>query len=123
MIERLLAAEQALDGGQVEVAERLFGQVAAADPRNAIAVVGLARTAQRRGEIPDALAHARRALEIDPDDAAAQRLVAELSAAPRTGAQEPAAAAAPVGPASGALRSSRRGGFLARLRRLILGRD
>ena len=112
MIERLLTADRALADGQVEVAERLFGQVAAADPRNAIAVVGLARCARQRGDLGGAEAYARRALEIDPDDVAARLLVEELAAAAPT----PASAPAPAPPA-------RRGGLVAWLRRRILGRD
>jgi tetratricopeptide (TPR) repeat protein len=80
MIERLLAAEAALDRAELDVAGRLFGQVADADPRNAIAVVGLARLALRRGAREEARDLARRALDIDPDEAAAQRLLAELDA-------------------------------------------
>jgi uncharacterized protein HemY len=86
MIERLLAADAALERGDIDVAGRLFAQVAEADPRNAIAVVGLARIAVRRGAPDEARALARRALEIDADEAAARRLLAELEApaAPRS---------------------------------------
>jgi uncharacterized protein HemY len=80
MIERLLAAEAALERADIEVAGRLFGQVADADPRNAIAVVGLARVALRRDEREAARELARRALAIDPQEAAANRLLAELDA-------------------------------------------
>ena len=93
MIERLLAADAALDRGEIEVASRLFSQVADADPRNAIAVVGLARVAQRRSMPGEARALAHRALEIDPDEAAARRLLAELDAA-----EASAAAAVPPAP-------------------------
>jgi tetratricopeptide (TPR) repeat protein len=82
VIERLLAAEAALDRDELDIAERLFGQVSRADERNAIAVVGLGRVAARRGRHDDARALMERALAIDPDEAAAQRLLAELDAAP-----------------------------------------
>jgi tetratricopeptide (TPR) repeat protein len=78
MIELLLLAEGLLAQGEHDRAEHLFAQVAAADPRNAIAVVGLARVAQARGDVPAALEIARRALVIDPEDVAARRLVGEL---------------------------------------------
>lgn len=80
MIERLLAAEGALARDEVDHAERLYGQVAEADPRNAIALVGLARVAARRGDRDGARGHAERALAIDPEEAAARRLLLELSA-------------------------------------------
>lgn len=86
MIERLLAADAALERGDLEVADRLFAQVAEADPRNAIAVVGLAGVAARRRAFELARELARRALDIDPDEAAARRLLdaleARLAAAP-----------------------------------------
>lgn len=78
MIERLLAAESALDEGELEAASRLFAQVAEADPRNAMAVVGLARIAMRDGREDEARELLARALAIDPDEAAAQRLIREL---------------------------------------------
>ncbi len=80
MIERLLAAQAALDRDDIDVAQRLFTQVADADPRNAIAVVGLARVAARRQAPDEARALARRALDIDPEEAAARRLLDELQA-------------------------------------------
>ena len=80
MIEVLLVAERLMAEGAFDRAERLFGQVADADPRNAIAVAGLARVALARGDRPRALECARRALAIDPDEAAAARLVGELEA-------------------------------------------
>jgi thioredoxin-like negative regulator of GroEL len=82
MIERLLAAERALAEGQLDHAERLFRQIADADERNAIAVVGLAEVALARGDPAAAEALATRALAIDPDDAAAARF---LAAAPAPG--------------------------------------
>ena len=79
MIERLLAAEGALARDELDHAQRLFGQVAEADPRNAIAVVGLARVLARRGDIDAARELVAHALEIDPDEAAARRLLDELN--------------------------------------------
>lgn len=78
MIELLLEAERAMSLGRTDQAERLFRQAADADPRNSIAVVGLARVALEHGDETGALALARRALEIDADNPAAQRLADRL---------------------------------------------
>lgn len=141
MIERLLAAERALEAGQDEVAERLFAQVAAADPRNAIAVVGLARVALERGDQLATYLLARKALALDPDNPAASHLAMRmgeqlamrgeaLPATPAPGSEarrpaegmvEPALAAAPDRPSAAragpAERKTRRPGLLDRWRR------
>lgn len=79
MIERLLEAERALAVGLVDQAERLYTTAAEADPRNAIAVVGLAKIALERGDDERALMLGQRALEIDPENVAARRLVDRLN--------------------------------------------
>jgi hypothetical protein len=78
VIELLLQAERALSMGMVDQAERMYRQAAGADPRNSIAVVGLARVALERADDAEALRQARRALAIDPQNVAAVRLAARL---------------------------------------------
>jgi tetratricopeptide (TPR) repeat protein len=79
MIELLLQAEQALSLRLLDQAEQLYGRTLAADPRNAIAIVGLGRVALERGDDGRAYALARRALEIDPANASADRLARRLA--------------------------------------------
>jgi tetratricopeptide (TPR) repeat protein len=114
VIELLLQAERALEMGRIDAAENLYHQVADNDPRNAIAVVGLARVALERGDETSALGLARRALVIDPENAAAGRMVARLEEVlayrgealpPRTEA-EPAPAEVATAPAEVAAEAS-----------------
>jgi tetratricopeptide (TPR) repeat protein len=79
MIEALLQAERLLVHGMVDQAERIYATALEQDPMNAIAVVGLARVALERGDDELAYQHARRALELDPQNAAAARLDARLA--------------------------------------------
>ena len=105
MIEPLLQAERLLLHGMVDQAELIYRRIAEQDPRNSIAVVGLARIALERGDDQAALAHARAALSIDPQNDAAVRLEARLSevAAVRRGAgQERPAEGVPPWSSSGA---------------------
>ena len=78
MIEILLQAERALSMGMLDQAERMYRQAADADPRNSIAVVGLARVALERGDEPAAWRFSKEALEIDPENVAASRLAERL---------------------------------------------
>jgi thioredoxin-like negative regulator of GroEL len=120
MIERLLAAEGALQRDELDHAQRLFGGVVEADPRNAIAVVGLARVLARRGDTDAARALVAHALEIDPDEAAARRLLDELDRRPvpePEGAPEASRAAAPPPAEPEAVRAA--GGLIGWLRRLF----
>jgi thioredoxin-like negative regulator of GroEL len=84
VIELLLEAERALSFGRVDEAERLYRQVAAADPANSIAVVGLARVALEHADDAGAYLLARKALTIDSENEAAQRLVIRLDEVMRT---------------------------------------
>jgi len=79
MIEMMLEAERALAVGLLDHAERLYSHVAAADPRNAIAVVGLARAALERDDEPGAYLLARRALILDADNPAASHLAQRIA--------------------------------------------
>lgn len=117
MIERLLAAERALAEGQLDQAERLFAQVAEADERNAIAVVGLAEVARARGDEPAATELLARALAIDPEEAAAARLLAATvpGAAGPAAAGPAAAAPAEAAPATSPSFAARLAGWLRRL--------
>ena len=100
MIELILQAERALAVGQLDQAERLYRQAAEADPRNSIAVVGLARVALDRGDDRGAYTLARQALDIDPENAAAQRLADRLDEVMRFRGEEPPAPEAAAPPAS-----------------------
>ena len=89
MIELLLQAERAMSVGQLDQAERLYRQAADADPRNSIAVVGLARVALERSDDASALTLARRALAIDPENIAAGRMAELLEEVIRYRGDEP----------------------------------
>jgi hypothetical protein len=104
----------------VDQADAIYRRVAEQDPRNAIAVVGMARCALARGEDQEAYRLAARALDIDPENDMARRMTARMAevltyrgetlptaattttaAPPATPAsQAPGAPAAPVAPAS-----------------------
>ncbi|HEX5825024.1 MAG TPA: hypothetical protein VFY18_11255 [Candidatus Limnocylindrales bacterium] len=120
MIELMLEAERALAVGLLDQAEGLYARVVAADPRNAIAVVGLARVALERDDQRGAYVLARRALALDPDNPMAShmaRRMAEIMAGrgevPPAGPEVTAATGETAEPAS----EPARPGLFERLRR------
>jgi Flp pilus assembly protein TadD len=79
MIELMLEAERAMGIGLIDNAERMYRQVVAIDPRNSIAVTGLARIALERGDQRAAYTFARQALAIDPENPIASHLAMRMA--------------------------------------------
>ena len=79
MIEQLLHADRLLTVDQVAQARELYARVAALDPGNAIAVVGLARCALADGDDRGAYELAAQALRIDPENDMARRMEARMA--------------------------------------------
>jgi Flp pilus assembly protein TadD len=106
MIELMLEAERAMGIGLLDNAERLYRQVVAIDPKNSIAVTGLARVALERGDQRGAYTFARRALALDPDNPMASHLSQRMAEQMRNRGEAlpdeppPSAASAAGGPAA-----------------------
>jgi Flp pilus assembly protein TadD len=111
MIEMMLEAERAMGIGLIDNAERLYRQVVAIDPKNSIAVTGLARVALERGDQRGAYTFARRALALDADNPVAGHLAMRMAEQMRNRGEalpdEPAVAGEPSAdgqPGAGAVR-------------------
>jgi hypothetical protein len=78
MFELLLQADEALAQGKLDQADRLYSQLVALDPRNAMAVAGLAHISLERGDDDMARNLAERALELDPEAVLASRVIMAL---------------------------------------------
>jgi tetratricopeptide (TPR) repeat protein len=65
-------AYAALQAGQTDEAQRLYGQLAAAEPRNIGALLGLAAIATQRGQADEAVRRYVQILELEPRHALAQ---------------------------------------------------
>ena len=101
MIELMLEAERAMGIGLIDNAERLYRQVVEVDPRNSIAVTGLARVALERGDQRGAYTFARRALSLDPENPVAGHLAMRMAEQMRNRGEalpddDPPAASAPA---------------------------
>ncbi len=99
MIELLLQADRLLTVDMVDQADAIYRRVSEQDPRNAIAVVGLARCALARGHDQEAYRLAAHAHELDPDDDMARRMTARMAEI-LAYRGEPVDPAPPTGPAA-----------------------
>ena len=77
--ERLLQADRLLIVGLIDQAQRIYREVAAAEPRNLQALVGLANCQVEQGDLRGGYRLALQVLEIDRMNSVALRMEARLS--------------------------------------------
>ncbi len=80
-----------IETGELGAAQEELKRVLSAAPENLAAIKGLADIHRRRGELPEALAHYRRALEFAPHDLDLEQLVSRIvrELEPAAGQPEP----------------------------------
>ena len=78
MFELLLQADKSMSDGLLDQAERTYWQLIELDPTNAIAVACVARISLKRGDGRLARTFADRAIDIDPDNIVARKVIHAL---------------------------------------------
>jgi tetratricopeptide (TPR) repeat protein len=76
--EELAAARQAARNGDPEAAIRAYQNAIAASPDSAFLYRELAAVERQQGQVPTAIAHLRKAIELDPGDAASLVMLGDL---------------------------------------------
>ncbi|MFN8623257.1 MAG: hypothetical protein U0869_21170 [Chloroflexota bacterium] len=100
--EELLKAERLLTVDLVDPADAIYRRIAAAEPRNADAIVGMARCALARGDDHEAYRLAARAHAMDPGHDMARRMEARMAEILRTRGEVPGKGPGGTAPAPGA---------------------
>lgn len=81
--QQIASARKAADAGQFEEARRAYLSAIASSPQSAFLYRELAGVDRRAGDLASALVHAEQAVTLDPSDARAQTMVAEVHEANR----------------------------------------
>jgi tetratricopeptide (TPR) repeat protein len=81
--QRIASARKAAEAGQFDESRRAYFAAIAASPQSAFLYRELAAVDRRAGDLASALVHAEQAVSLDPSDARAMTLVAEIHEANR----------------------------------------